>query len=39
MVKMKKPRKKKALTSNWEGLYQFVVHVNGIGNRDFEESS
>jgi hypothetical protein len=30
MVKMKKPRKKKTLTSSWEGPYQFVTHVNGI---------
>jgi hypothetical protein len=29
MVKMKKSRKKKALTSNWEGPYQFVAHENG----------
>jgi len=32
MVKMKKLGKKKALTSNWEGPYQFVAHANGIGN-------
>ncbi len=39
MVKMKKPRKKKALTSSWEGPYQFVAHVDGIGNFDFEEGN
>jgi hypothetical protein len=39
MVKMKKPRKKKALTSNWEGPYQFVGHTDGNGNLDFEEGS
>ncbi len=31
MVKMKKPRKKKALTSSWEGPYQFIGHVDGKG--------
>jgi len=35
MVKMKKPRKKKALTSNWEGPY----HADGIGNLDFEKGN
>jgi len=39
MVKMKKPRKKKALTSSWEGPYQFVGHTYGKGNLDFEEGS
>jgi hypothetical protein len=39
MVKMKMPGKKKALTSSWEGPYQFVVHANGIGNIDFEEGN
>jgi hypothetical protein len=39
MVKMKKLGKKKALTSSWEGPYQFVVHVDGIGNLDFEEGN
>jgi hypothetical protein len=39
MVKMKKPGKKKALTSSWEGPYQFVVHADGIGNLDFKEGS
>jgi hypothetical protein len=34
MVKMKKPGKKEALTSSWEGPYQFVAHVDGIGNLD-----
>ncbi len=37
MVKMKKLGKKNALTSSWEGPYQFVAHANGIGNLDFEE--
>jgi len=31
MVKMKKLGKKKALTSSWEGPYQFVAHEDGIG--------
>jgi hypothetical protein len=39
MVKMKKPGKKKALITSWEGPYQFVVHTDGIGNLDFEEGS
>jgi len=39
MVKMKKPGKKKALTSSWEGPYQFVAHADGIRNLDFEEGS
>jgi hypothetical protein len=37
MVKMKKLGKKNALTSSWEGPYQFVAHANGIGNFDLEE--
>jgi len=39
MVKMKKPRKRKALFASWEGPYQFVGHVDGKGNFDFEEGS
>jgi hypothetical protein len=39
MVKMKKPGKKKALTTNWEGPYQFIGHANGKGDFDFQESS
>jgi len=39
MVKMKKPGKKKALITNWEGPYLFVAHIDGIGNLDFEEGS
>ncbi len=38
MVKMKKPGKK-VLPSSWEGLHQFIGHVNGNGNFDFEESN
>jgi len=38
MVKMK-PGKKRALTTNWEGPYQFIGHANGKGNLDFEEGS
>jgi hypothetical protein len=37
MVKMKKPGKKRALTTSWEGPYQFVGHTDGKGNFDFEE--
>jgi hypothetical protein len=32
MVKMKK----RALAASWEGPYQFVGHVDGKGNYDFE---
>jgi len=39
IVKMKKPGKKKALTTSWEGPYQFIGHVDGKGNFDFEEGS
>ncbi len=39
MVKMKKPRKNKTLISSWERPYQFVGHVNGNGNFDFEKGS
>jgi hypothetical protein len=39
MVKMKKPRKKKALAASWEGPYQFIGHADGKGNFDFEEGS
>jgi len=39
MVKMKKPGKKKALISSWEGPYQFVVHADGIRNLRFEEGN
>ncbi len=39
MVKMKKPRKRRALTTSWEGPYQFIRHVDQKGNLDFEEGS
>jgi hypothetical protein len=39
MVKMKKPGRKKALATSWEGPYLFVAHADGIGNLDFEEGS
>jgi hypothetical protein len=39
MVKMRKPGKKKALTASWEGPYQFIGHVDGKGNFEFEEGS
>ncbi|CAK9882044.1 unnamed protein product [Sphagnum jensenii] len=39
MVKMKKPSKKRALAASWEGPYQFIGHVDGKGNYDFEEGS
>ncbi len=37
MVKMKKPGKKRALVASWEGPYQFIRHVDGKGNFDFDE--
>jgi hypothetical protein len=37
MVKMKKPGKKRALATSWEGPYRFIGHVDGKGNYDFEE--
>jgi hypothetical protein len=37
MVKMKRPGKKRALAASWEGPYEFVGHVDGKGNYDFEE--
>jgi hypothetical protein len=39
MVKMKKLRKIRALTTSWEGPYQFIGHVDQKGNLDFEEGS
>jgi hypothetical protein len=39
MVKIKKPGKTKALAARWEGPYQFIGHVDGKGNFDFEEGS
>ncbi len=36
-MKMKKPRKKRALAASWEGPYRFIGHANGKGNFDFEE--
>jgi len=37
MVKMKKPGKRRALTTSWEGPYQFIEHSDGKGDLDFEE--
>jgi hypothetical protein len=37
MVKMKKPGKRRTLTTSWEGPYQFIGHTDGKGNLDFEE--
>jgi hypothetical protein len=39
MVKMKKPWKKKTLITSWQGPYQFIGHVDGKGNFDFEEGN
>jgi len=37
MVKMKKSGKRRVLTANWEGPYQFIGHSDGKCNLDFEE--
>jgi len=37
MVKMKKLGKRRALSASWEGPYQFIGHIDGKGNLDFEE--
>jgi hypothetical protein len=39
MVKMKKPRRKRALAASWEGPYQFIGQANGEGNFDFEDGN
>jgi len=39
MVKMKKPGKKRALTTSWEGPYQFIGYADGKENLDFEKGS
>jgi hypothetical protein len=37
MVKMKKPRKEKALLANWEGPYAFVKYKDKKGCREFDD--
>jgi len=37
MVKMKKSGKRRVLTANWEGPYQFIGHSDGKCNFDFGE--
>jgi hypothetical protein len=37
MVKMKKPRKKRALLANWEGSYTFVKYKNEKGYKKFDD--
>jgi hypothetical protein len=39
MVRMKKPGKKRALTTSWEGPYQFIGYADGKENLDFEEGN
>jgi hypothetical protein len=36
---MKKPRKKKSLTSSWEGPYWFVGYSNENGDDEFDEGN
>jgi hypothetical protein len=35
MVKMRKPRKRRALLANWEGLYAFVKYKDKKGYKFF----
>jgi hypothetical protein len=37
MMNMKKPRKKRALLANWEGLYAFVKYKNEKGCKEFDD--
>jgi len=37
MVKMRKPRKNKALFANWEGPYAFVKYKDEKGCREFDD--
>ncbi len=39
LLDSRKPGKKRALDANWEGPYQFIGHIDGKGNFDFEEGS
>jgi hypothetical protein len=38
-LKMKKPRKKKFLASNWEGPFIFVEYLNENGYMDHDEGN
>ncbi len=37
LLDSRKPGKEKVLAASWEGPYQFIGHVDGKGNFDFEE--
>jgi hypothetical protein len=37
MVKMRKPRKKRALFANWEGSYAFVKYNDEKGCKEFDD--
>ncbi len=39
MVKMKKPRNKRALFVNWEGGYAFMKYKDEKGYREFDDGS
>ncbi len=39
LLDSRKPGKKRTLAINWEGPYQFIGHVDGKGNFDFEKGS
>jgi hypothetical protein len=39
MVEMRKPRKRRALLANWEGLYAFVRYKDEKGSREFDDDN
>jgi len=39
MVKMKKPRKRRALLTNWEGPYAFMKYKDKKGYRNFDDGN
>jgi hypothetical protein len=39
MVNMKKPRKRRALLANWEGLYSFMKYKDKKGCKNFDDDN
>jgi hypothetical protein len=39
MVKMRKPRKRRALLTNWEGPYAFMKYKDEKGCREFDDGN
>jgi hypothetical protein len=39
MVKMKMPRKRRALLANWQGPYAFMKYKDKKGCREFDDGS